>query len=1151
MKILKAIGRVGKGGLVSLLTLGILVYAGTEFESNNDKYNANSITQNSTTTGTTTKDDVDFFKFKPTMNLSSTMTLSNSNNGKLSLLLMKGCGWDSTDLQLVTATSAGETITLSAELTSGQEYCVQVKQADSNNEIKNYELKIESVAGNNPPIANDKTFTTSQGVSVSANLMTSGGTKDSDLDGDTLSASKTTNPSHGSVTIKSNGDFTYTPTQGYSGTDTFTYTVSDGRGGTDTGTVRIGLVALTPSTNNSISLGCGYHTGLSVFDDTGTVSLADINTKIHQGDDNYFIGVNKDLLFSSGGGKVQCKDSAGNPHECVGNNTYAAKIDLGIFPDMPVEGESQYLNSNNQTIDPTKNKIYMDNTPVITVIKSSKINNIHTLSTSNAANLKLVNDGGVFYIKNFNFGATNQSKLILEPGTYYIENLSIQSSTILSVEGIGDGSGTVRLLVKNAVSLPNGSYNYSGNDPYAQSPEKLFIASYTGDISVASGTNISAYLYSDKGKIWINGGSTNFVGGAAGNNISFQDGGEYYYLKDHLLDGGDCNPPSNAALDAWDQDANPSDRHIRTKIVGKPFILKIAALDENFAYAAYSESLKVRLVETASCPSGDANLSGWADIDLSTLNPRTLSFIALRASKDAKVQFQVDNNATKRSCSTDNFAIRPERLALNSTDTAMPNLLRAGENYNLSINAYDYNTLSGPNTGTHNTLNYSFTNANTLLSIATKLYDKEEVERNASTTPVMYGTLSFNTTSTFDMENGISVKTGVSGNDVAGVTFDDVGKVGFTIQDHSWAMVDNDDTLQSCDSDGAYVCGDKNVTFIPDHFDFETLSITNNNGNPGTFTYIANEMDQMAARIHTNIRALNKNNNVSKNFAKFPLYENDVTIVPVVRKSTYRYPDANESNITNLSIGFVDGNRTIVWNESNVSTQLRFNFQRDINQTASPFDVNGSDLNISISSDYVDVEDGESATIIGVKNQSAEGNSTFVYGRIVPRDIRIFGQTPFVSNAWYEVFDAPTLNATNLPASKNDARWYINTFHNDANSGDGNVTVVLPNTSHTNTTSTAGVEIYRFTAIAPTYTGKGHIDTAPWLWYGTNAAAYQDPANPTNLDCQNHPCFDINVVPPIIKTGSAKSNHENVKNSKSSSGGGAWKSTSDYAPAIR
>src|SRR5260221_224261 len=61
----------------------------------------------------------------------------------------------------------------------------------------------------------------------------------SDVDGDTLSYALALNggPAHGSVTINSDGSYSYTPAADYNGPDSFTYQVSDGHGGTATAAV--------------------------------------------------------------------------------------------------------------------------------------------------------------------------------------------------------------------------------------------------------------------------------------------------------------------------------------------------------------------------------------------------------------------------------------------------------------------------------------------------------------------------------------------------------------------------------------------------------------------------------------------------------------------------------------------------------------------------------------------------------------------------------------------------------------------------------------------------------------------------------------------------------------------------------------------------
>jgi VCBS repeat-containing protein len=62
---------------------------------------------------------------------------------------------------------------------------------------------------------------------------------DSDPEGDALSAAMIAGPANGTVTMNSDGSFTYTPNAGFSGTDTFTYKASDGTAESAEATVTI------------------------------------------------------------------------------------------------------------------------------------------------------------------------------------------------------------------------------------------------------------------------------------------------------------------------------------------------------------------------------------------------------------------------------------------------------------------------------------------------------------------------------------------------------------------------------------------------------------------------------------------------------------------------------------------------------------------------------------------------------------------------------------------------------------------------------------------------------------------------------------------------------------------------------------------------
>ena len=77
---------------------------------------------------------------------------------------------------------------------------------------------------NGAPTPTNDTVTTNEDTAVSGNVLTN----DSDPDGNPLSASLVTGPSHGTLSLAGTGAFTYTPAPNYHGPDSFTYAASDG-----------------------------------------------------------------------------------------------------------------------------------------------------------------------------------------------------------------------------------------------------------------------------------------------------------------------------------------------------------------------------------------------------------------------------------------------------------------------------------------------------------------------------------------------------------------------------------------------------------------------------------------------------------------------------------------------------------------------------------------------------------------------------------------------------------------------------------------------------------------------------------------------------------------------------------------------------------
>ncbi|MDD0842053.1 Ig-like domain-containing protein, partial [Pseudomonas sp. Gutcm_11s] len=122
---------------------------------------------------------------------------------------------------------------------------------------------------------------------------------DSDADGDSLKIISVGNPSHGTVSLSSDGStVTFTPTANYYGPATFTYTISDGHGGTSTATVTVNVNAvndapvasddsgsvnenasLTVTTANGVIAGLGRDTDV----DGDTLTVTAIRTGAENG----------------------------------------------------------------------------------------------------------------------------------------------------------------------------------------------------------------------------------------------------------------------------------------------------------------------------------------------------------------------------------------------------------------------------------------------------------------------------------------------------------------------------------------------------------------------------------------------------------------------------------------------------------------------------------------------------------------------------------------------------------------------------------------------------------------------------------------------------------------------------------------------------
>ncbi len=112
---------------------------------------------------------------------------------------------------------------------------------------------------NDIPVTNNDQIGTNEDQSVVINVLGN----DSDVDGDSLAISDTTDPANGVIVVNGNGSITYTPDSNFNGPDTFTYTVDDGNGGVSTATVN---VTVNPVNDAPVAVG----ENVSLDEDTPT-----------------------------------------------------------------------------------------------------------------------------------------------------------------------------------------------------------------------------------------------------------------------------------------------------------------------------------------------------------------------------------------------------------------------------------------------------------------------------------------------------------------------------------------------------------------------------------------------------------------------------------------------------------------------------------------------------------------------------------------------------------------------------------------------------------------------------------------------------------------------------------------------------------------
>ncbi|MDB6056434.1 MAG: repeat-containing protein, partial [Verrucomicrobiales bacterium] len=132
--------------------------------------------------------------------------------------------------------------TPAANYNGSDSFTYQAKDSALNSATATVNITITAV--NDAPVAANDSYSTAEDTTLNVPAVTGVLANDSDVDGNTLTATVVANPTHGTVTLNSDGSFTYAPTANYNGSDSFTYKASDGSLNSSTATVTITVNAI-------------------------------------------------------------------------------------------------------------------------------------------------------------------------------------------------------------------------------------------------------------------------------------------------------------------------------------------------------------------------------------------------------------------------------------------------------------------------------------------------------------------------------------------------------------------------------------------------------------------------------------------------------------------------------------------------------------------------------------------------------------------------------------------------------------------------------------------------------------------------------------------------------------------------------------------
>gem|GEM_PF-1206202 len=278
-----------------------------------------------------------------------------------------------------------------ADFNGSDSFTYRANDGTSDSNVATVTITVNAV--NDTPVANDDTYTTGEDTALTVAAPGVLG-NDGDVDGDTLTGALDTAPGNGTLTLNTDGSFTYTPDANFTGTDSFSYHANDGTADSSLATVTITVDAVNDApVANDDAYSTDEDTALNVAapgildndsDVEGDALVAVLDTPpgngslVLDGDGSFTYTPNADFSGEDGFSYHASDGTAGS-------NVATVLITVNPINDAPVANDDAYNTSEGTTLTVAApgvlaNDTDAENDPLAVVLDTSPANGALTLN---------------------------------------------------------------------------------------------------------------------------------------------------------------------------------------------------------------------------------------------------------------------------------------------------------------------------------------------------------------------------------------------------------------------------------------------------------------------------------------------------------------------------------------------------------------------------------------------------------------------------------------------------------------------------------------------------------------------------------------------------------------------------------------------------